>query len=114
MGAFNAYEIQQLKSKFQEMSKCHNMLVCVTQQHNVDLRQMKENPKSIMDVIELMEEYNLGIIQLQITEHAYYLKHWNNSKTTKTSHHDPTNQYEPLQIQPLIPLQQQNQALIQY
>ncbi len=27
MGAFNAYEIQMLKSKFQEMSQGHNMLV---------------------------------------------------------------------------------------
>jgi hypothetical protein len=36
LGAFNAYKIQQLKSKFQEISKGHNMLVRVTQQHNVD------------------------------------------------------------------------------
>jgi hypothetical protein len=27
MGAFNAYKIQQLKSKFQEISNGHNMLV---------------------------------------------------------------------------------------
>ncbi len=39
MGAFNAYEIQQLKSKFQEMSNGHNMLVQVTQQHDADLQQ---------------------------------------------------------------------------
>ncbi len=51
MGAFNAYEIQQLKSKFQEMSNGHNMLVQVTQQHDVDLRLMKESLASIVDVI---------------------------------------------------------------
>jgi hypothetical protein len=43
MGAFNAYEIQQLKYKFQEMLNGHNMLVGVTQQHDADLRQMKES-----------------------------------------------------------------------
>jgi hypothetical protein len=67
MGAFNAYEIQQLKSKFQEMSNAHNMLVCVTQQHDVDLRQM-ESLASIVDVINLMAEYNPGLMQLQISE----------------------------------------------
>jgi hypothetical protein len=52
MGAFNAYEIQQLKSKFQEMSNMHNMLVRVTQQHDVDIPQMKESLASIVDVIK--------------------------------------------------------------
>jgi hypothetical protein len=42
------------------------MLVRVTQKHDVDLRQMKENLKSIIDVIDLMAEYNPGLIQLQI------------------------------------------------
>ncbi len=45
MEAFIAYEIQQLKFKFQEMSNGHNMLLRVTQQRNVDLRQMKEKLK---------------------------------------------------------------------
>jgi hypothetical protein len=31
MGAFNAFEIQKLISKFKEMSQGHNMLVGVTQ-----------------------------------------------------------------------------------
>jgi hypothetical protein len=69
MGAFDAYEIQQLKSKFQNMSHSHNMLVCVTQQHDADIHQMKESLKSIVDVIDLMTEYNLGILQIQVTEH---------------------------------------------
>ena len=43
MGAFNAYEIQQLKSKFQDLSQGHNMLVCVTQQHNNDINQMRQD-----------------------------------------------------------------------
>jgi hypothetical protein len=64
----NAYEIQQLKSKCQEMSNGHNMLVRVTQQHDVDLRQMKESLASIHDVIDLMAEYNPGLIQLQTSE----------------------------------------------
>jgi hypothetical protein len=68
MGAFNPYEIQQLKSKFQEISNRHNMLVRVTQQHDVDLRQMKDSLKSIVNVINLMAEYSPGLIQLQISE----------------------------------------------
>jgi hypothetical protein len=63
MEAFNAYEIQQLKSKFQDMLNGHNMLFGVTQQHDLDLLQMKANLKSIIDVINLMAEYNPGLIQ---------------------------------------------------
>ena len=33
MGAFNAYEIQQLKYKFNNLHSGHNMLVRVTNQH---------------------------------------------------------------------------------
>jgi hypothetical protein len=51
MGAFNAYEIQESKSKFQDMSQGHNMLVQVTQQHGVDIHQMTESLKSIVDII---------------------------------------------------------------
>jgi hypothetical protein len=68
MGAFNAYEIQQLKSMFQKISNGHNMLVRVTQQHDVDIQQMKESLTSIIDVIDLMAEYNPGLVQLQISE----------------------------------------------
>jgi hypothetical protein len=61
IGAFNAYKIQQLKSKFQEISNGHIMLVRVTQKHDVDIRQMKESLASIIDVIDLMAEYNPGL-----------------------------------------------------
>ena len=68
MGAFNAYEIKLLKTKFQEMSLGHNMLVRVTQQHDKDIHEMRESLKSIVDVIDLMAEYNPGLLQLQISE----------------------------------------------
>jgi hypothetical protein len=42
MGAFNAYEIQNLKSKSQDMCQGHNLLI--TQQQDVDIQQMKESP----------------------------------------------------------------------
>jgi hypothetical protein len=74
MGAFNAFEIQQLKSKFQEMSNRHNMLVRVIQQHNVDIRQMRESLTSIVNVIDLMAEYNPGLIQVQISEQLDFVK----------------------------------------
>jgi hypothetical protein len=44
------------------------MLVPVTQHHDVDIRQMKESLASIIDVIDLMAEYNLGLIQLQTSQ----------------------------------------------
>ncbi len=50
------------------MSNRHNMLVRVTQQHDVDIRQMKESLASIVAIIDLMAEYNPGLIQLQISE----------------------------------------------
>ena len=68
LGAFNAYEIQQLKAKFSDLSQGHNMLVRVTQQHDKDIHQLKKSLKSIIDVIHLMSEYNPGLLQLQITE----------------------------------------------
>jgi hypothetical protein len=53
MGAFNAYEIQQLKSKFSNLHSGHNMLVRVTNQHDKDIKDLSDNMKSIMDVIDL-------------------------------------------------------------
>lgn len=44
------------------------MLVRVTQQHDRDISDMKRSLKSIVDVIDLMAEYNPGLLQLQITE----------------------------------------------
>jgi hypothetical protein len=67
MGAFNAYEIQKLKSKFQDMSQGHNMLVRATLQHNIDIQQMSESLISIMNIINLMVKYNTGLLQLQIS-----------------------------------------------
>jgi phosphopantetheine adenylyltransferase len=54
MGAFNGYEIQQLKSKFNNLHSGHNMLVRVTTQHDKDIKNLSDNMKSIMDVIDLM------------------------------------------------------------
>ncbi len=50
------------------MSEGHKMLVLVTQQHDVDVRQMRESLESILDVIDLMAKYNLGFFWLQISE----------------------------------------------
>jgi hypothetical protein len=43
MGAFNAYEIRQLKKQFNSLSEGHNMLVCVTQQHDNDIKNLVRN-----------------------------------------------------------------------
>jgi hypothetical protein len=49
------------------MSQGLNMLVQVTQQHDMDIQQMK-SLKSIVNIINLTAEYNLGLLQLQISE----------------------------------------------
>jgi hypothetical protein len=68
MGAFNAYEIKQLNRKFEDLSTGHNMLVRVTQQHKKDIVQMNKNLRAIVKVIDLMAEYNPGLLQLKISE----------------------------------------------
>jgi hypothetical protein len=74
MGAFNAYEIQQLKSKFNNLHSGHNMLVRVTNQHDKDIKGLSDNMQSIMDVIDLMAEYNPGLLMMQIGEQLEELK----------------------------------------
>jgi hypothetical protein len=68
MGAFNAYEIQQLKSTFNTLSLGHNMLVRVTNKHDKDIKDLADNIKSIMDVIDLMAEFNPCLLMMQIGE----------------------------------------------
>jgi hypothetical protein len=68
MGAFNAYEIKQLNKKFEDLATGHNMLVRVTQQHENDIVKMNKNLRAIVKVIDLMAEYNPGLVQLKISE----------------------------------------------
>ena len=68
MGAFNAYEIKQLKAKFGELSDGHNMLVRVTQIHEADIKSIHMNMKAIMKVLDIMAEYNPGELRTQIDE----------------------------------------------
>jgi hypothetical protein len=71
MEAFNAYENQQLKSNFREMSQGHNILVLVNQQHDNDINQRKERLKSVVDVINLKDEYNPKLLQLYKSQNNY-------------------------------------------
>jgi hypothetical protein len=68
MGAFNAYEIQQLKSKFNNLHSGQNMLVRVTYQHDEDIKNILDNMQSILEVIDLMAQYNPGLLMMQIGE----------------------------------------------
>jgi hypothetical protein len=62
------------------MPQGHNILGQIIQQHDVDIRQMKEGLKSIVDITDLMAVYNPGLLQLQISKqldifeqgHHYY------------------------------------------
>jgi flagellar biosynthesis chaperone FliJ len=68
MGAFNAYEIQKLKSKFNNLHSGHNMLVRVTNQQNEYNKNLSEKMQFIMEVIDLVAEYNQGLLMIQIEQ----------------------------------------------
>jgi hypothetical protein len=56
MGAFNAYAIQQLKSKFNNLHSGHCKLVRVTNQHDEDIKNLSDNMQSVAEVIDLPAE----------------------------------------------------------
>ena len=60
MGAFNYLEIRQLKSKFNNLSSGHNMLVKVTQKHEKDIQKLAKSMQHVMDVIKTLANYNSG------------------------------------------------------
>lgn len=68
MGAFNAYEIRQLKSKFNDLSSGHNMLVRVTQKHEQDIHKIAKSMQQVIDVIDTLADYNPGYMMQQINE----------------------------------------------
>ena len=68
MGAFNAYEIRQLKSKFNNLSSGHNMLVRVTQKHEKDIQKLAKSMQQVVDVIEKLANYNPGLVNMLISE----------------------------------------------
>ena len=68
MGAFNAYEIRQLKLKFQELESGHNMLVRVTETHAGQINDIHSTMKRIIEIVHYMAEYNPGILMMQIDE----------------------------------------------
>jgi hypothetical protein len=44
------------------------MLIRVTNQHDEDIKKLSDNLQSIMEVIDLMAEYNPGLLMMQIGE----------------------------------------------
>ena len=68
MGAFNAYEIRQLKSKFNNLSSGHNMLVRVTQKHEKDIQRLAKSMQQVVDVIDKLANYNPGLVNMLISE----------------------------------------------
>jgi hypothetical protein len=74
MGAFNAYKIHQLKTKFSNLHSGHNMLGRVTNQYDEDIKNLSDNMQAIIDVIELMAEYNPGLLMIQTGEQFHEFK----------------------------------------
>jgi hypothetical protein len=68
IGVFNAYEIQKLNQKFNNLHSGHNMLVRITNQHDEDIKNLSDNVQAIMDVINIMAENNPDLLMMQIGE----------------------------------------------
>ena len=68
MGAFNAYEILQLKFNFNNLSSGQNMLLRVTQKHEKDNQKLAKSMQHIVDVIETLADYNPGLVNMLVTE----------------------------------------------
>ena len=68
MGAFNAYEIQQLKTKLQDLGEGHNSLVQVTRTHNEQINDIHRTMKQIIEIVHLMAEYNPTKLMQEIDE----------------------------------------------
>ena len=66
IGAFNEYEIRQLKAKFQDLSAGHNILVHVTKTHSLQITDIHKTMKQIVELYHLMAEYNPGTLMMQI------------------------------------------------
>ena len=54
MGAFNAHEMCQLKKQFNSLSEGLNMSVCVTQQHDIDIKSLVIKIKDIATKFEII------------------------------------------------------------
>jgi hypothetical protein len=74
MGAFNKYEIQQLKLKFNHLDSDHKMLVRITNQHDEDIKNLSDNVQAIIELIHLLAECNPGLLMVQIGEMLDKLK----------------------------------------
>ena len=68
MGAFNAYEIRQLKQKFQTLSEAHNTLVGVTESNTGQINDIHKSLKQIVELVHTMAEYNPAILMMRIDE----------------------------------------------
>ena len=68
MGAFNAYEIQQLKTQLQDINTGHNSLVQVTRTHNEQINDIHRTMRQLIEIVHLMAEYNPTKLTQEIDE----------------------------------------------
>ena len=66
MGAFNAHKIWQLKIRFHKLLVQHNMLVCVTQTHDTEIKEFAKDKVKIMEVLDFIAEYNPALFLVKI------------------------------------------------
>jgi len=66
LGIYTAVEIGILKSKLNELSKNHNLLVHVTKRHEEQIARLTENMNAICTLLKLMIRFNPSLISAQI------------------------------------------------
>ena len=68
MGAFNAYEIKQLKLKFHDLSEKHNTLVRITETNSNHINDIHKTLRQMVDLVHAMAKFNPALIMMQIDE----------------------------------------------
>ena len=69
MGIYSQFQISELQRQIADTNKKHNMLVQVTDRHEVMLTKITKNMEQFLNLIKLMQEYNPGLIYAHLNEH---------------------------------------------
>ena len=69
MGIYSQYQITELQKQIANSEHKHNMLVQITDRHEVMLQKITKNMETFLELIKAMQEYNPGLIYAHLNEH---------------------------------------------
>ena len=68
MGIYSQIQINKLQTELGDLANKHNMLIQVTDKHEVMLMDLIESMEGVIETLNYMNEYNPGLIYAQINE----------------------------------------------